>query len=327
MTQASLTKIVKLNLKLLKIDQDEFVAALSNSSLKDFFLGAHTDFQERSSLESGSEIFSYESKEREISGDFLNLYFSSDLSDQEISKYLCEQTGTKTTDFFEISTEDLKDYTTAWQKFFKSFDIPPCWRVLPEWEELHDQDRQKMAIRIRPGQGFGTGSHSTTWLCLKFIGELKDLSSKQVLDFGAGSGMLAIAASALGAKVDAVEIDLEAIQNMNDNIDLNKEILREEISVSRELLPKKKYDVIVANILLNILKEFSTELVSSLRLPGHLYLSGLLEGQDREIEACIRELCSNVGLKVTSFRRDKRRDPNQAASELWFGLLFVIDSV
>lgn len=327
MTQGALTKVVKLNLKNLSIDQDEFVAALSKSSLKGFFLGAHTDFQEKSSLESGSEEFSYESKELGLLSDCLNLYFSSDLSDQEISTYLCEQTGNKTNDFFKISTEDLSDYTTAWQKFFKSFDVPPCWTVLPEWEELCDQDRQTISIRIRPGQGFGTGSHSTTWLCLKFIGELKDLSSKHVLDFGAGSGMLAIAASALGAKVDAVEIDPESIQNMNDNIVLNKGILRDEISVSRTLLPNKKYDVIVANILLNTLKEFSTELISSLQLPGQLYLSGLLDGQDREIEACIREVCVDLGLKVSSFRRDKRQDPNQAASEVWFGLLFVIDSV
>ena len=175
------------------------------------------------------------------------------------------------------------DWNAEWNQSFLSCGegvvIPPFWRVVPPWVGDDLLKTGEKVIRINPGSAFGVGTHETTQLCLRALGEFSQyvfLEKESVLDFGSGSGILAIGAAILGAIVDAVEIDDLAIDNALENASLNQV----HISFSKTLddCKEKKYRVVLANILRPVLEVFAVPLVSHL-LPTNsmLILSGLIE--------------------------------------------------
>jgi ribosomal protein L11 methyltransferase len=179
-----------------------------------------------------------------------------------------------------------QDWDEDWKKNFKGIDLAHGWRIVPPWEATTGATRE---IIVNPGAGFGTGTHETTQLCLEALGEILAnnqfwLSSKNVLDFGAGSGILAIGASKVGGHVHAVEIDELAVSNAKENAELNKT----DVQVVRYLedLPSQKYSLIFANILRPVLIEFADKLTLRLMAnDSHLILSGLVEADvERVVE-------------------------------------------
>ncbi|MCM2322086.1 MAG: 50S ribosomal protein L11 methyltransferase [Oligoflexia bacterium] len=196
----------------------------------------------------------------------------------------------------EISeTEEVpaQDWDAQWKAAFLSSPdgvrIPPDWRVIPPWVTAEKVGDERV-LRINPGAGFGTGTHETTQLCLgaiaEFAGAGRTLAGRRVLDFGSGSGILAIGAALVGGSVDAVEIDPLAIDNAVENARLND--VEARITYSRELAarsPLPSYDLVIANILRPVLLEFASELVARLRPGGGLVLSGLIEGDVAEVAA------------------------------------------
>lgn len=196
-----------------------------------------------------------------------------------------------------IEEQKPQDWDAQWKASFlnaaEGVRIPPFWRVLPPWvsdaeAKLAEGERP---LRINPGAGFGTGTHETTQLCLRAIAEAgidgrASISGARVLDFGSGSGILAIGAALLGAEVDAVEIDPLAIDNARENAKLNSPdgALEGRIQLSRTLESATgKYRVVIANILRPVLLEFATELVSRLDHGGTLILSGLIESDVAQV--------------------------------------------
>lgn len=191
----------------------------------------------------------------------------------------------------EIVEQKQEDWDAQWKASFlnagEGVSIPPFWRILPPWVEpakvLKPSER---ALKINPGAGFGTGTHETTQLCLQAIGEvsqLRSLSGERVLDFGSGSGILAIGAGLLGAEVDAVEIDPLAIDNALENARLNGVELRLKYTrvMASEVRP---YRLVIANILRPVLLEFSERLVERMAASGSaLILSGLIESDVKEV--------------------------------------------
>lgn len=135
-------------------------------------------------------------------------------------------------------------------------------------------------IELDPGLAFGTGSHPTTHLCLAWL-EAELPEGATVLDYGCGSGILAIAARKLGAgATDAVDIDPQAVQATLDNAAVNNVTLR---SLLPQALADGVYDVVVANILSNPLKVLAPMLAARVAPRGHLVLSGVLERQAEEV--------------------------------------------
>lgn len=200
-----------------------------------------------------------------------------------------------------VLEQEQQDWDAQWKASFlgsaKGVRIPPFWRVLPPWVSLEEAELSpgEVVLRINPGAGFGTGTHETTQLCLDAIGQAAGaaggLQGREALDFGSGSGILAIGAALLGARVDAVEIDPLAIDNARENARLNSADERITYSLDLDSLgPAKTYGLVIANILRPVLIQFSTELVRRMAPKGRLILSGLIDKDVAEVSMVFGKL-------------------------------------
>ena len=163
------------------------------------------------------------------------------------------------------------------RQFGKRLWICPSWQSPPDPEAVN--------ILLDPGLAFGTGSHATTALCLRWL-EQANLRDKTVIDYGCGSGILAIATALLGAdKIHAVDNDPQAIAATVDNS------LRNDLPVDKitaylpEALPKLQADFLLANILAEPLHELADQFANLLKPEGKIVLSGILEEQTESLLA------------------------------------------
>jgi ribosomal protein L11 methyltransferase len=186
----------------------------------------------------------------------------------------------------QIEERDSEDWNAEWKKHYSPIKVNTELEIIPSWmKDFSSTSRQ--VIFIYPGMGFGTGSHETTFLCLKLFTEHKPQTLQHVLDFGSGSGILGLSVFKFfpAAEVDFYDIDPDANKNCYQNAELNK---LEEHSF-RLLLPEFRnkllpgYDLIFANILENVLVLEKDFLCSALRPGGLLILSGLLGHQAQGI--------------------------------------------
>ena len=201
----------------------------------------------------------------------------------------------------ESETED-KDWINNWKQYFKQFYVDDIL-IIPSWEEVKPEDRDKMIIHIDPGTAFGTGMHETTQLCIR---QLKKYVTKdtELLDVGTGSGILSIIALKLGARhavgtdlnpcaVPAVEenkevngIPVEAFDMMIGNIIDDKEV--------QDRVGYEKDDIVTANILADVLVPLTPVIVHQMK-PGAVYItSGILDVK----EEVVKEAVVAAGLEV-----------------------------
>jgi ribosomal protein L11 methyltransferase len=173
-----------------------------------------------------------------------------------------------------------QDWVRVTQSQFEPIRISERLWIVPSWHEL--PDAKAIGIVLDPGLAFGTGSHPTTRLCLKWL-EANIRGGESVLDYGCGSGILAIVAAKLGAaEVEGIDIDPQAVQASRDNAGNNGVAVR--FALPDDLAPRQ-YDVLVANILTNPLKALAPLLASRVRPGGRIVLSGILEAQAQEVMA------------------------------------------
>lgn len=175
--------------------------------------------------------------------------------------------------------EDM-DWANEWKKYYEPFYIGNIL-IKPSWIDIDESDHT--VVEINPGMAFGTGLHETTNLCIEQLQEL-NLIDKIVLDIGCGSGILSVVSSKLGAKeVFATDIDTLAIEATLENANLNK--ISNINAVQGSLLDKvdKKYDVVIANILLNVLDILIPDLPKALKKDGVFICSGLINSQKDNI--------------------------------------------
>ena len=155
---------------------------------------------------------------------------------------------------------------------------------MPSWHNAPDE--AAINIKLDPGLAFGTGSHPTTRLCLQWLDQ-NITPDDEVLDYGCGSGILAVAAIKLGAKAaDGVDIDPQAVESAQFNAENNgvKALFR-----LPENCPNKQYSVVVANILANPLRMLGDLLASKTQSGGRIVLSGILAEQADEISAIYQQ--------------------------------------
>lgn len=181
-----------------------------------------------------------------------------------------------------IQAVEEQDWVRLTQSQFAPVEITPTFWIVPSWHEAPAQARQKM--RLDPGLAFGTGSHPTTRMCLRWIAAHGDEAAgwSRVLDYGCGSGILAIATALFGARgIDAVDIDPAAVQSSLQNAQEN------QVSIHAALpdAAKGEYPVVLANILATPLKLLAPLLCNHLAPGGHLVLAGILERQADELKA------------------------------------------
>jgi len=178
---------------------------------------------------------------------------------------------------FELSSVEDEDWVRHSQAQFEPFSIGRLW-VGPSWSAPPPSTRA--AVRIDPGLAFGTGSHPSTRLVLRFL-EANLSGGERVLDYGCGSGILAIAAAKLGAgRVDAVDIDPQAVRTCQANAAANAVAVRAGLP---EEIASERYDIVVANILFQPLIVLAPALAARPDAGGRLVLSGILESQADEL--------------------------------------------
>lgn len=179
-----------------------------------------------------------------------------------------------------------QDWVRLTQSQFAPVEITPEFWIVPTWHEPPAQAVQ--VIRLDPGLAFGTGTHPTTRMCLKWIAHQK-LPIGNVLDYGCGSGILAIGAAKFGATdIDAVDIDEAAVQSTRANADAN------HVQLNAGLPDKAsgQYQTVLANILATPLKVLAPLLCGHVLPGGHLVLAGILARQADELKAAYAPWCA-----------------------------------
>ena len=201
----------------------------------------------------------------------------------------------------ESETED-KDWINNWKEFFHQFYVDDIL-IVPSWEEVKEEDKDKMILHIDPGTAFGTGMHETTQLCIR---QLKKYITPQteLLDVGTGSGILAIVALMYGAG-HAVGTDLDpcATEAVRENMEMNGidpakfEMMIGNIITEKEIQDRVgygKYDIVVANILAEVLVPLMPVVAKCLKPGGTVITSGIINGK----EGLVADAMKAAGLTV-----------------------------
>lgn len=186
-----------------------------------------------------------------------------------------------------------QDWVRLTQSQFDPIQISPRLWIVPTWH--HSPDPTAINLILDPGLAFGTGSHPTTQLCLGWLDQNLQAGDR-VMDYGCGSGILAIAALKLGAgHVTGIDIDPQALKASQENAlrnhcDPAKFVFAPAYqAVERELSPHEQMDVVVANILANPLIMLAPILAHAVREKGYIVLSGVLKGQAEEVKNVYRQ--------------------------------------
>ncbi len=195
-----------------------------------------------------------------------------------------------------IALRDEEDWANNWKLYYKPMKVGEKLLVCPSWEKAEPEGRQ--VLSIDPGMAFGTGSHHTTRMCLEYLDELVK-GGESVLDLGCGSGILSIAAILLGAK-EAIGVDIDPIAEKiaRENAVLNGifndrykvfagNVLGDDALVER--LRAKKYDMITANIVADVIIALCP-LVRELLAPDGVFItSGIIDERCEDVRAALRE--------------------------------------
>lgn len=189
---------------------------------------------------------------------------------------------------FSVADLENKNWNEEWEKNFKPIKISDeCVVRAP----FHQKTNAAFELLIEPKMAFGTGHHATTEMMLKLMLNI-DFNKKEVLDFGAGTGILSLLASKKGANtIVANDIEEPAYENIIENATLNNctniTALCGDFAV---LPPHKKYDIILANVTANIIKQNFSHLLSLLKVGGTILFSGILPEQSSQIENLAQNL-------------------------------------
>ena len=177
-----------------------------------------------------------------------------------------------------------QDWVKLTQSQFDPIHVSDRLWITPTWHEAPTDG--SINIELDPGLAFGTGSHPTTFLCLRWL-DAHMPQGASVLDYGCGSGILAITASKLGAgKVVGVDIDKQAIRASHDNATQNQVNIEVYLPDAQ---PEGQFDVVVANILANPLRMLGQMLAGRVKTDGQIVLTGILAEQVEEISALYQQ--------------------------------------
>lgn len=211
---------------------------------------------------------------------------------EEVRGYMDIGEGTIT----ESQTED-KDWINNWKEYFHQFYVDDIL-IVPSWEEVKEEDKDKMILHIDPGTAFGTGMHETTQLVIR---QMKKFVTKdtQMLDVGTGSGILGIVALKLGAAhVVGTDLDPCAIPAVADNKEANDikdetfDMLIGNIIDDKEVqdtVGYEKYDIVTANILADVLVPLTPVIVNQMKKGAYYITSGILDVKEEVVVKAVKD--------------------------------------
>ena len=197
----------------------------------------------------------------------------------------------------EASETEDKDWINNWKEYFHQFYVDDIL-IVPSWEEVKEEDKDKMILHIDPGTAFGTGMHETTQLVIR---QLKKFVTKdtQMLDVGTGSGILGIVALKLGAAhVVGTDLDPCAIPAVADNKEANDikdetfDMLIGNIIDDKEVqdtVGYDKYDIVTANILADVLVPLTPVIVNQMKKGAYYITSGILDVKEEVVVKAVKD--------------------------------------
>lgn len=198
-------------------------------------------------------------------------------------------------------TEDV-DWINNWKKYFHQFYVDDIL-IIPSWEKVKPEDKDKMVIHIDPGTAFGTGMHETTQLCIRQLRKFVQEDSR-ILDVGCGSGILGMLALKFGAQYSVgTDLDSCAIDATYENMEENGigrdryEVMIGNIIDDKEVQDQvgyEKYDIVVANILADVLVPLTPVIVNQLKQGGVYITSGIIDDKEETVVEAVKK----AGLEV-----------------------------
>lgn len=242
----------------------------------------------------------------------ITLYFSDDeegAMDLARAESVLAEYGMHKMLSYDTNLVDDQDWLFKWQEYFKPTKVSERIVVKPTWEE-YDPEEDELIIEIDPGMAFGTGTHETTSMCIKALEKVLDGNAAsgqedrhaKVLDVGCGSGILAIAATLLGAEEAlGIEIDTDAVEIAKSNVELNRQ--SEKIRIQYGDLTKGvdyRADIVVANLMADLVIALTPDVASHLNEGGVYISSGIL----REKEELVSEAIVKAGFKISEVLYD-----------------------
>lgn len=211
------------------------------------------------------------------------------LEDAGESQDILQRLGEQGLDL-EWKLVDDSDWKDNWKEYFKPAKISDRIVIKPTWED-YEKTGDELVIEIDPGMAFGTGSHPTTSLCVKFLERYLEPGADAVLDVGCGSGILSIASALLGAKtVLAVDIDPVAVDVTRQNVELNG--LSSKIRTMEGDLTKglsERADIVAANLMADLVIRLSKDVAAHLKGKSIFISSGILIEKREAVAAAIEE--------------------------------------
>ena len=208
----------------------------------------------------------------------VNALFPQEADVEAIFKACCQELCLEPTPSYTVETLEDDDWVRLTQSQFEPIQISQRLWIVPTWHTPTDPNA--INIVLDPGLAFGTGSHPTTRLCLRWL-DRNIHGGESVLDYGCGSGILAIAALKLGAgKTIGVDVDAQAVQASYDNAAANQ--VEAEFFLP-DAVPHLQCEVVVANILTNPLRALAPLLANATKPGGRIVLSGILAEQAEEV--------------------------------------------
>ena len=185
-----------------------------------------------------------------------------------------------------------QNWDKDWKKTIKPVFIKDKIIIYPSWLKKEVRKyKDRILIEIDPKMSFGTGHNETTQLVLELMCDFFDSKDKYVLDYGCGTGVLAIAAIKLGfKKAIAIDIDEDSIENAKEYFEINNvsekiKLYKKDISEIKE----NKFDVVYANILRNVIEKNLYRIYNKLKTGGNFYISGVLADEENQISDSLRK--------------------------------------
>ena len=233
---------------------------------------------------------------------YLNFYLEEDADKEAILKYVREalddlknfmDIGEATIE--ESQTED-KDWINNWKQYFHQFYVDDIL-IVPSWEEVKAEDKDKMILHIDPGTAFGTGMHETTQLVIRQLKKYVTPDT-EMLDVGTGSGILGIVALKLGAKhVLGTDLDPCAVPAVAENKEANQIVDETFDMVIGNIIDDKaiqdqagyeKYDIVTANILADVLIPLTPVIVNQMKKGAYYITSGILDVKEEVVVEAVK---------------------------------------
>lgn len=291
-------------------DLEKASAIAQMAASNGIYIEDYSNFEEEVKEFGPIEIIEQELLEKDKNHALIHIYINPEENPAEIMSYINDRFK-----YEEIKADTMvknikeEDWANNWKKYFKPIEVGNKLVIKPSWE-TYNGSNDRMILEIDPGMAFGSGTHESTRLCLasleKFI-----KNNDEVLDLGCGSGILSVAALLLGAKhVFAVDIDPLAVKITKDNMGINGmnasryTVVEGNMLTSEELINQagcKKYDIILANIVADVIIAFTPLIANLLKEGGIVISSGIIEEREEDVKG---KMLSH-GFEVIEVNRDR----------------------